>query len=410
MLSAYSTAINTKLNKADSTTGGYYPYSSNPKGFLTTASTYIDSIRLVNTGILHTTPATFSLSGKTGVITQTLATQSAYQLFGTGSSTATPTFRNIDSNYFNGSFKGQVLAATSGSYLTPSDTTKINAGVNITVSNTGKNFTINADTSTSASKLATQGFVSRSYQPTINGTGFVKASGTTISYDNSTYLTTSTAASTYAPLASPSFTGTVSINNGSPSASASLDIASTTQGFLPPRMTTTQRNSISSPATGLMIYNTTTNSRNTYDGTRWSADKWQSYNLGGVAAWAPAASTTYYWSNYNRNPSTSSATTTGGYIIVGETGIITTAFLQMSNGNSASSGDISIYLNNITQSTSTLIATVNTSGAVLRDFSNTNMNMAVTAGDKIEVKMVTPAWGTAPTSVYIQGNFQQRIF
>lgn len=45
---------------------------------------------------------------------------------------------------------------------------------------------------------------------TLNGTGFVKASGTTISYDNSTYLTTSSASSTYAPIASPTFTGTVS--------------------------------------------------------------------------------------------------------------------------------------------------------------------------------------------------------
>jgi hypothetical protein len=34
----------------------------------------------------------------------------------------------------------------------------------------------------------------------INGTGFVKATGTTISYDNSTYLTTASAASTYQPL------------------------------------------------------------------------------------------------------------------------------------------------------------------------------------------------------------------
>jgi hypothetical protein len=36
-------------------------------------------------------------------------------------------------------------------------------------------------------------------QPQLNGTGFVKASGTTISYDNSTYLTTSSASSTYVP-------------------------------------------------------------------------------------------------------------------------------------------------------------------------------------------------------------------
>jgi hypothetical protein len=36
-------------------------------------------------------------------------------------------------------------------------------------------------------------------QNQLNGTGFVKASGTTISYDNSTYLTTSSAASSYVP-------------------------------------------------------------------------------------------------------------------------------------------------------------------------------------------------------------------
>jgi hypothetical protein len=39
-----------------------------------------------------------------------------------------------------------------------------------------------------------------------------------------------------------------------PDASAILDVQSTTQGMLIPRMTETQKNAISSPATGLMIY------------------------------------------------------------------------------------------------------------------------------------------------------------
>ena len=50
--------------------------------------------------------------------------------------------------------------------------------------------------------------------------------------------------------------------------SAILDIRSTTKGFLPPRMTTTQRDAISSPAAGLIIYNTTTNKLNVYT-TAW---------------------------------------------------------------------------------------------------------------------------------------------
>lgn len=55
-----------------------------------------------------------------------------------------------------------------------------------------------------------------------------------------------------------------------PVASAQVEIVSTTKGFLPPRMTTTQRNAISSPAEGLMIYNTTTAKLNVYT-TAWEA-------------------------------------------------------------------------------------------------------------------------------------------
>jgi hypothetical protein len=45
-------------------------------------------------------------------------------------------------------------------------------------------------------------------QAQLNGTGFVKVSGTTVSYDNSTYLTTSSASSTYLPLTGGILTGT----------------------------------------------------------------------------------------------------------------------------------------------------------------------------------------------------------
>jgi hypothetical protein len=54
-------------------------------------------------------------------------------------------------------------------------------------------------------------------------------------------------------------TGNVGINTATPSASALLDVQSTTKGFLPPRMTTTQKNAIASPAAGLVIYDTTLN-------------------------------------------------------------------------------------------------------------------------------------------------------
>jgi hypothetical protein len=48
-------------------------------------------------------------------------------------------------------------------------------------------------------------------------------------------------------------------NVSDPNLSAVLEASSTTQGFLPPRMTTTEKNAISSPAAGLVVYDTTLN-------------------------------------------------------------------------------------------------------------------------------------------------------
>jgi hypothetical protein len=65
--------------------------------------------------------------------------------------------------------------------------------------------------------------------------------------------------------------GNVGVGTSSPNAAAVLDVSSTTQGFLPPRMTTTERNDITTPPAGLMVYNTTTNKLNFYNGTAWEA-------------------------------------------------------------------------------------------------------------------------------------------
>jgi hypothetical protein len=64
-------------------------------------------------------------------------------------------------------------------------------------------------------------------------------------------------------------TGNVGIGTSAPSAAALLDVASTTSGFLPPRMTTTQRNAITSPPNGLMLYDTTTNKLQVRAGGAW---------------------------------------------------------------------------------------------------------------------------------------------
>ena len=61
------------------------------------------------------------------------------------------------------------------------------------------------------------------------------------------------------------------INTTSAAASAILQADSTTKGFLPPRMTTTEKNAIGSPASGLVVYDSTLNALNFYNGTAWSS-------------------------------------------------------------------------------------------------------------------------------------------
>ncbi|MFV5695980.1 ice-binding family protein [Flavobacterium sp. LB3P122] len=66
----------------------------------------------------------------------------------------------------------------------------------------------------------------------------------------------------------------VGIGTTNPEVSSILDIQSTSKGFLLPRLTTAQRDAISSPATGLLIYNTTTSIFNFYN------LGWKDFNTG----------------------------------------------------------------------------------------------------------------------------------
>jgi len=63
--------------------------------------------------------------------------------------------------------------------------------------------------------------------------------------------------------------GQVGIGTQTPNSKAALDVTSTSQGLLPPRMSTIQRDLIVSSPAGLVIYNTTTNSLEYYNGTLW---------------------------------------------------------------------------------------------------------------------------------------------
>lgn len=64
-------------------------------------------------------------------------------------------------------------------------------------------------------------------------------------------------------------TGNLLIGTTTDVPSSILTLASTSQGLLPPRMTTTQKNAISSPAEGLMVYDLTLHKLCVYTGSAW---------------------------------------------------------------------------------------------------------------------------------------------
>ena len=64
----------------------------------------------------------------------------------------------------------------------------------------------------------------------------------------------------------------IGLGTTTPNVSAKLDVSSTTEGVLIPRMTQTQRNAISTPATGLLMYQTdNTPGFYYYNGTAWTS-------------------------------------------------------------------------------------------------------------------------------------------
>ena len=79
-------------------------------------------------------------------------------------------------------------------------------------------FSIPAATSSQNGYLTSTDWTTfNSKQAALSGTGFVKISGTTISYDNSTYLTTSAAASTYLALSGGTMNGQIVLKEASSS-------------------------------------------------------------------------------------------------------------------------------------------------------------------------------------------------
>ena len=62
--------------------------------------------------------------------------------------------------------------------------------------------------------------------------------------------------------------GNVGIN-GDPNVNAILDVQSTTKAFMPPRMTSVQKNNVAGPAAGMIVFDTTLSKLCVYSGAAW---------------------------------------------------------------------------------------------------------------------------------------------
>ena len=123
------------------------------------------------------------------------------------------------------------------------------------------------------------------------------------------------------------------------------------------------------------------------------------YTLGVMALTSsPADAVTVYFGSLPKAPVTTAATSK---VFIPKTGTIkrVDVYCQSSTAGTAEAWPLSIRLNNTTD---TLIASL-TLATQERIFSNASLNIAVTAGDYIEIKCVNPTWATNPLTTTFGG-------
>ena len=231
-------------------------------GTLTIGITTPIAVQYGGTGDVTFIPNTILIGNGTGIINTTAAIANGVLISG---GTGIPAWLAIGSN-------GQVLTmgATAPAWSSPSFLGTVNNGL------TNNSGTIQHGGALTKSTVinASSGNHTMAYDL---GTGIPTGTGTgTFSINNGGTTNAAITVKHYGKSRLVSGTsmpyGQVGIDTTAPAASAVLDINSTAGGLLIPRMTTTQQNALTSiAATGLTIYNTTTNCFMFYSGSSWQS-------------------------------------------------------------------------------------------------------------------------------------------
>lgn len=137
-----------------------------------------------------------------------------------------------------------------------------------TANTAGNNLVIQSGGATSGATDKTGGNLNF-YTGISTGTGGGVGAGGSINFATATPGSTGTGNNFQTTKMTIQNDGAVGIGTVTPDASAILDVTSTTGGILFPRMTTTQRDAISGPDDGLVIYNSTTSKLQVRAGGAW---------------------------------------------------------------------------------------------------------------------------------------------
>jgi hypothetical protein len=179
----------------------------------------------------------------------------------------------VDGSVSTGVMPGKILFATSAAGSSnPTNRMAIDAAGNVGIGTEipSQQFEIVASNSRKFTFNGGSTFSVGSSTAWANKYGFKSTDGTDLggfyAYGTNTALNYFNIGAVYndGMLAIKTDTGSIGMGTITPSAKAVLTLTSTTKGFLPPRMTETQRDAISTPPAGLIIYNTTDSKLNLY--------------------------------------------------------------------------------------------------------------------------------------------------
>jgi hypothetical protein len=188
---------------------------------------------------------------------------------------------------------------------------------------------------------------------------------------------------------------------GAIDASAITEIRSTTKGVLLPRMTTTQRNAIASPATGLEIYNTTTNRKEVYNGSYWQGVDTRFITIS-FSISSPGDNLTLGFGSSIGGLQNVTIHTAYANMRMSGSGVIRGAYLTtFAAGVIGSNENWSLYVRH--NGTDYLVQTVG-ANTIIRNWNNTSLNIPFVDGDIVKMVFVNPIWVTNPTNI-VGGGF-----